>query len=161
MENKRGFNERQVKSIENQNRRRIKQLEIRIKMLEEEMCKLKSIISNAREVKTKEISTQEINDILNELQLDYELAGRKYLAFAIKYCCGRKEKVKMCNELYAITALEYNTSAKSVERAIRYTIERALEKSSPKMIEIFRGKNHLKNSEFIYGVLYYLNQIKG
>ena len=160
MENKRTFKEKKKKSFENRNRRRIKQLEIQMKIIEDEILKIKSIISNAREVKTKEISTQEINDILNELQLDYELAGRKYLAFAIKYCCGRKEKVKMCNELYAITALEYNTSAKSVERAIRYTIERALEKSSPKMIEIFRGKNHLKNSEFIYGVLYYLNQVK-
>lgn len=74
-----------------------------------------------------------IMDILLEMSIDPGLYGYAYLTDAILLCYKNEKAIKsMTKKVYPTVAKKHKTSVKSVERNIRYAIERAFEKVDKK-----------------------------
>ena len=147
----------------------IKRLERRIVELNREIVKLCKIIALlessdglefSKTIQPALVTAQDVEKLLTELGISYGLIGRQYLKAAIIYVLERKQKVKMCEDVYPTVARKFKTSKRAVERGIRYAITNAIKQDTFKLREIFSTAvletGRLKNSEFIYGIIYFM-----
>ncbi len=70
--------------------------------------------------------------MLQRIFMDYGIScsmkGYVYLKCAVRLLCSRMASVDAMNELYEMIALRHASCAKSVERSIRYAVEKCWEK---------------------------------
>lgn len=106
-----------------------------------------------------------IYDLLKEIGIPTHLLGYNYIAKAIGLCLEDKESMKyryIAKEIYPTVANCYKTTPSRVERAIRKAIDVCLTKGNVEFKNMIFGdtsissKNHLTNSEFIFGIAEYL-----
>lgn len=98
-----------------------------------------------------------ITNELNELGVPLHVKGYHYLKDAITLVVGRDNSViKITKEIYPEIASEHETTASSVERAIRHAIDLTLTRGQLDFIhhyfnhELFNNK--ITNKEFILGI---------
>lgn len=104
-----------------------------------------------------------IYDIMKNMGIPANILGYKYVIEAIELVLDGKVGNAVTKELYPTIAKKFNTTGSRVERAIRHAIERAMinadvdyiEKMFGYTISATRGKP--TNSEFIYGIVSYIN----
>lgn len=106
-----------------------------------------------------------ICNTLNTLGVPFGARGRDYIESAVEFVLS-KGRMGITKELYPLIAKAYDTKPANVERAIRHTIDMTFSNAVPKQIEDFFGNTvsiktgKLSNSEFIYGIVKYI-QIYG
>ena len=173
MSNQERNNEQKVIELRKQQKdevlrqKKIQYYQSRIVELQTEILKLSKAIAMLElnhEPSEKIDPELRLERLLTELGIGYNLLGRQYLKAAIIYVFTKKEKRKMCQDVYPTVAREFNTTKRAVERGIRYAISRAILQDTCKLREIFSStvleSGKVKNSEFIYGIIYFLNKDK-
>lgn len=105
-----------------------------------------------------------ISSLLKRIGMPFHIKGKDYVKAAIIYCVEHDSSVadmSVTKELYPAVAKQYDTTASSVERAIRHSCERTVDSCSPELERIFgcsmnpnRGKP--TNSEFISMIVDYI-----
>lgn len=97
-----------------------------------------------------------ITSMLRNLGIPAHILGYTYLKDAIGFCLENKEAIRSVTKLlYPIVAKKNNTTPSRVERAIRHSIEVALNRGDVEVINnlfgytVGSGKGKPTNSEFI------------
>lgn len=97
-----------------------------------------------------------ISEILVELGMPAHIMGYRYTIYAIKLAIDNPDIIRAITcKLYPAVAEKYGTTANRCERAIRYAIERTLDRADIYVIEMYFGntisiiKGKPTNSEFI------------
>jgi len=98
-----------------------------------------------------------ITNELNELGVPLHVKGYQYLKHAVMVVASKENNViKITKEVYPKIAIEHETNASSVERAIRHAIDLTLSRGQSDYIhayfkhELFNNK--ITNKEFILGI---------
>lgn len=104
---------------------------------------------------------KQIFNILNKVGVPCNLLGRLYIEAAINIV-DEKGIVSITKELYPEIAKSFNTTSSRVERAIRHAIKLVFSNTDfDELYEVFGNvinsdSEKITNSEFIYGIVKYL-----
>ena len=104
---------------------------------------------------------KKIYKLLNELGVPFGCVGRDYIERAVEII-REKGRVAITKDLYPAIAKQFCATSSAVERGIRHAIERAQDNLGNEFIkQVFGNTISLKsgkltNSDFIYGVVKYL-----
>lgn len=107
----------------------------------------------------KEISQYHMKVIrtLNKLKMPTNCSGKNYIVDILDYLHENPE-ITSCYimKLYSFVANKYNTTVSLVERSIRYSIERMVERADEDVLQLYFGdiigknkKGNIKSGEFI------------
>ena len=154
-------------SQERLNRERILKLEGEVKLLKQELLRLRADVARLQKGKAhnvvqdnENITRENINNLLTELGLSYSAVGREYICEAIMYCKDKKD-IMLCHDIYPSLAKTLETTQSGIEKGIRMAIIDIVANKTEKFNEIFgitdtsrRGK--LTNKELIKGLINYL-----
>ena len=90
-----------------------------------------------------------ITNTLNQFAINPAIKGYRYLREAVLMVAEDIEVLNhITKQLYPSLAAKFNTTPSRVERAIRHAIEIAMERNTPKVMELFAGYRPT-SSEFI------------
>lgn len=122
-------------------------------------------IERANKQEERERIEKNLRKTLKDIGISFNLLGRKYLLDGIMYCMKNEQENTSIRIMYEYVAAKHEKTYKSVERAIRYVIEKAFDKYNPKLEEIFGWTVHEvrgtpTNTEFIIGMISYLETLK-
>ena len=100
-------------------------------------------------------------NLLNELGIPFSCIGREYIERAIEII-NEKGRIPIVKVLYPTIAKQFRTTPGAVERGIRHAITHACDNLGSEFIkQVFGNTIPLKsgvltNSDFIYGIVKYL-----
>lgn len=106
-----------------------------------------------------------IYETLNEIGVPFFAQGREYIETAVKIILERG-KIGITTELYPRIAEIYGVKPLNVERVMRHSIEMTFLNGDAKTLQRIFGnaisypKGTLSNSNFIYGVVKYIQVYK-
>lgn len=110
-------------------------------------------------VARKALFDRDIKDasmILFELRVRTSLKGYKYLRSAIKIALNNSESIDLITKImYPAIASEYKSRGYAVEHAIRTAII-DIDKDNYLWQELFPGKKHCSNKDFISAIVEYI-----
>ena len=104
-----------------------------------------------------------IYDVIKNVGIPANLRGYKYTIEAINLVFDGKVKHSVTKEMYPVIAKKFKTTGNSVERAIRHAVEHSMINGNMEYIEEIFGytisatRGRPTNSEFIYGIVNYIN----
>ena len=104
---------------------------------------------------------KKIFKVLNELGVDFNLKGRKYIEYGIELVT-EDDEISATKELYPQIAKKYDTTPSRVERAIRHAVEKvffcgnsdAIKNVFGNAINMYSGK--VVNMSFMLGIAKYI-----
>ena len=122
-------------------------------------------IERANKQEERERIEKNLRRLLMDVGISFNLRGRKYLLEGIMYCMENEKENTSMRAMYEYVATKHEKTYKSVDRAMRYAIEKSFDRYNPKLEEIFGWTVHEvrgcpTNSEFITGVVSYLKTLK-
>ena len=122
-------------------------------------------IERANKQEERERIEKNLRKILMDVGIPFNLLGRKYLLEGIIYCMENGKENTSMIAMYEYIAIKHGKTYKSVDRTMRYAIEKAFDKYNPKLEEIFgwtvhEVRGYPTNREFIKGIVSYLKTLK-
>lgn len=102
-----------------------------------------------------------IYGVFKALGCSLRLKGYKYATMGVELLYKSGGEMQMAKELYPQIAKEFCTTPARVERAIRHFVGDMMDNAPPETVrEIFGSTNRiasgLRNSDFFYGIVYYI-----
>lgn len=130
-----------------------------------ETIEVEKIVIAEEKAETKKVTPKKVKELLKKFGILANFKGYEYIVDSIVYLAENRHSATysgITKSLYPAIAIKFNTTTIAVERSIRYVVQHICTVKNQQMIDEVFGpvmklrKIRLKNAEFLFGCLQYL-----